>query len=320
MKTFLFCCSFFLTVGFQCFYANDVNEMMPSYYLVSDTVNPNLSKTEAVFRFHVSNGSVMSPKEHLKISINGIWKKVTLDKNDGFDIKVQPGVFSFQFFWNKEHYEITTGSITIEPKHVQVLEIYFESTNDHITVKKPVIYFHSAIDLPVEVMVKPTNDFVFTYPTSDGTWNGMVKASGGIDVAGTHYPYLFWESSQQYAFKSAGNGFKVEKADVISFLTKKLTELGLNQQEQTDFITFWGPAMAKNESSFVQFSIDEACNDFANMNCSPKPEATRRVYIQISKWDPSFEKFLKDLSFNSFTPSGFYIVEWGGFEFQPINL
>jgi hypothetical protein len=295
-------------------------DRMPSMYRVSDSINPKLSKTESKFHFQLQSGDPEESK--LKISVNGVWRTISLDENRSFELKVQPGMYNFELLLNSEYSEITYNQAKIEGQHEQLFYLYFYPVpkDTEIRLKKPVVYFHSEIEREIELAVVPSDRFIFTYPESDGKWNGTIKPNKGIEIDGIAYPYLFWESEQRYTFKPEGNGYKVEKADAISFLTKKLDELGFNQQEKTDFITYWGPQLAENETSFVQFTVDDNCDKFATMACSPAPDFTRRVYIQISKWDSQFENYLEDVSFSPIPKSEWYILEWGGFSFQLQNI
>ena len=291
-------------------------DRMPNFYVLSDNTDSQLPNTEAVFQIHVLNQLEVGAT--IKMSANGKWTTVTLDEQNSFELRVEPGTYSFEFFLNTEYLEVNSPGHKIDAQHVQSCNLYFDPSepDNNIRVKKPVVYFHTKTDLPVELTVSPVHRFIFTYPQSDGTWKGTAKADGGIEINGVEYPYLFWESEQHYVFKPEGNGYKVEKTNAVSFLEKKLTELGFNQQEKTDFITFWGPQLAQNETSFVQFSIDESCDAFATMKCSPATENIRRVYIQIAVWDSFFETHLNNQSFVPLDPSDFSILEWGGFTIE----
>lgn len=304
----------FVVVGAPALFSKD---RMASIYLVSNSVNNKLSKTQSKFIFHVQTG--VEESANFQVAVNGVWKTVTLDKEQNFELNVQPGTYSFEILYNLEYEEVFLNDATIKGQHEQRYNIFLYPVyrDTEIRLKKPVVYFHSDSEREVELSVVPSNKFIFTYPeSSNGNWNGIVKPNQGIEVDGVIYPYLFWESEQHYSFKTEGNGYKVDKKEVIPFLTKKLDELGFDQQEKTDFITFWGPQLAENESSFVQFTVDDSCNKFATMTCSPAPDFTRRVYIQIAKWDPQFETYLKDVSFSSMPKSEWYILEWGGFSFE----
>ncbi len=295
------------------------------FHVTSDSVNKNLTPNEAKFSFQIFNEEFQNPPFPIimQASVNGVWKEITPDEYGGFNFTVEPGKYKFQFYVNEMFSEITSREVEIRKQHETTVRLIFYRNSyypEQITVDKPVIYFHTNEERTFDLSVKPVGSFTFVYPEMNESWKGIAKTNGEIAIEGTNYPYLFWESNQQYAFHSEGNGYKVEKSAVVSFLQKKLTELGLNQREQTDFITYWGPQLAENETSFVQFTVDYNCDKFAEMTCSPAPDFTRRVYIQISQWDSQFENYLEDVSFSPIPKSEWYILEWGGFSFQLQNV
>ena len=304
--------------------------VMP-FHVYSDSVNPELSKHEAEFKFRVRNPEFQNPPFEilLRTSVNGVWKEVTLDSAGCFSYKVEPGEYEFKFYANENFMEISSQKVKIGVQHEICVVLSFVENGYYwnqphrpqpVVVDKPVIYLHTDQAREFELAVQPAEDFSFIYPEMTGGWKGVAEENGTITIADKNYPYLFWESKQQYVFQSEGNGYKVEKADVVPFLTQKLTELGLNTREQTDFITYWGPKLAANQTSFVQFSIDESCDAFATMICSPKPDAIRRVYIQIAPWAPGFEQYLENVTFKPVQLSSWYILEWGGFTFRLTDL
>jgi hypothetical protein len=286
------------------------------FTILSDSVNSTLPSNQSKFVFHVDNARYNdSSTIVIRTAVNGVWRERTLDAAGNFSCIIEPGTYSFQFYFNDEYTEIQRSSLTIPPQHEMTIALRFLSNQQQIMVFKPVIYMHTEVEREFDLSVNPAGNFIFVYPPMNNSWKGIAYPNGDLSIDGNKYPYLFWESNQQYQFHSEGNGYKVEKAEVVSFLQKKLTELGLNQKEQTDFITFWGPKLAQNESSFVQFSIDESCNQFAELTCSPQPESVHRVYIQIAEWDPYFEIFLNDMTFSSVSNDSWSLLEWGGFTF-----
>lgn len=295
--------------------------MVLPFRVMKDTVNPKFTKNEAEFNMQVMNSEFQNPPFAIRMqsAINGVWKEVVLDESGRFQYHVEPGTYEFQIYANENFYEIKSQKVEIKPGHVMMVQLRFiENWNrgTQIEVDKPVIYFHTSEAREFELSVEPAAPFSFVYPEMKDAWKGIAQPNGDISMNGVNYPYLFWESKQEYRFKSEGNGYKVEKDEVISFLTQKLTELGLNQNEQTDFITYWGPKLTENGTSFVQFSIDERCDQFATMNCVPAPQSVRRVYIQLTEWSPYFEAFLNDQEFTAPAENDWSIVEWGGFSFS----
>ncbi len=301
--------------------------MATPFRVVSDSLNTKFTQNEAQFNMQVTNAEFLFPPFAIRMqtSVNGVWKEVVLDEWGKFSYHVEPGTYEFQFYANENFMEIKSEKVVIKPGHVMSVQLrfvenYYFGRGMQIEVDKPVIYFHTSETREFELSVNPAAPFSFVYPEMNGSWKGIAQPDGDIAINGSEYPYLFWESKQDYFFKSEGNGFKVEKDEVIPFLTKKLTELGLNQKEKTDFITYWGPKMTENGTSFVQFSIDENCNQFATMNCIPAPQSLRRVYIQLAQWQPYFENFLNDQTFTAPAVSEWAILEWGGFSFSLPDL
>ncbi|MFT4601858.1 MAG: hypothetical protein ACI857_002043, partial [Arenicella sp.] len=104
---------------------------------------------------------------------------------------------------------------------------------------------------------------------------------------------------------------------VIKFLEASLNGLGFNQTEKTDFITFWAPKMLKSNFVFVQFIWDEDYDkQIATLDVSPKPDASRRVYMYFKGYDALPEIETTTQSFEGFERKGFTLFEWGGTEIK----
>ena len=137
------------------------------------------------------------------------------------------------------------------------------------------------------------------------------------------YPYLFWEGTNPSLFysieKGELHGFIIKTDTAISFLENQLGLIGLNSVERTDFITFWGPILEKNEYALIQFILDDDYeNQIAKMDIQPKPDAEKRVFMICSGLtSPYLGMNIVPQTFNSFERKGFTVVEWGGSE---INL
>ena len=86
-----------------------------------------------------------------------------------------------------------------------------------------------------------------TYPTlpPEG-WTVTAQPDGTLtDEEGRSYRYLFWEGVADVDWKQ-DSGFLVKAEDAREFLEQSLTQLGLNELEQNDFITYWLPKLEKN--------------------------------------------------------------------------
>ncbi|MFT4601859.1 MAG: hypothetical protein ACI857_002044 [Arenicella sp.] len=225
------------------------------------------------------------------------------------------------FFFKSKFSEVVVWSYKFQSQHYVNLNFNSSSNSEMIISSKPVIYLYSDKEIDVSLDLNYHGNLTFTYPKLDDAWQVSVDKEG-IEYEGKKYPYLFWEGeSDQLNFsisedKSIDGEF-VARNNVVSFLETKLNELGFNQTERADFISFWGPRMVKSEYILVQFVIDEDYEkQIAELNVTPTPDAARRVYMFFS---PSSEKqniVTNPQSFEGFDRNGFTLLEWGGTELK----
>lgn len=197
---------------------------------------------------------------------------------------------------------------------------YNRRGSNNIVVKKPVIYLYSEEEKDVELSIKPKANLSFTYPEiEENGWSFKLDSNGIQFQDGRSYPYLFWEAEKaNLRFKvedSQLEGFVVSGKDIIEFFEDRLPDLGLNDKEAADFITFWGPEMSQNKSNLIQFWVDDSYSEnICEMEITPKPETSRRIYMIYA---PIHDSELEDIeiiepSFNDFTRRSYTLIEWGG--------
>ena len=180
---------------------------------------------------------------------------------------------------------------------------------------KPVIYLYPEQETKVNVQLDFNGTLTSTYPTlpPEG-WSVTAQPGGTLtDEEGRSYRYLFWEGVANVDWKQ-DSGFLVKAEDAREFLEESLTQLGLNELEQNDFITYWLPKLEKNGESFVTFAAEQY-TDNAVLTVTPQPDSVLRVQMLISKVDDSnraaFQKLLEQ-ELPRFEREGFVLVEWGG--------
>lgn len=180
---------------------------------------------------------------------------------------------------------------------------------------KPVIYLYPEQETKVNVQLTFNGTLTSTYPTlpPEG-WTVTAQPDGTLtDEEGRSYRYLFWEGVANVDWKQ-DSGFLVKAEDAREFLEESLTQLGLNELEQNDFITYWLPKLEKNGESFVTFAAEQY-TDNAVLTVTPQPDSVLRVQMLISKVDDSnraaFQK-LPEQELPRFEREGFVLVEWGG--------
>jgi len=254
----------------------------------------------------------------LQYGMNGSSEKMIVGLY-GKTFLATPKKYVFQFYHNSGYNEITTDSIEVKSGMNTVITLHFLPSGPQHLVFKPVIYLYPETATDVSVEVKPVGNFTFTYPAYNGEWKVNARPNGDLLIGGKDYPYLFWEAEQRVNNPFAdGTGFIVSKEQVSPFLEEKLTAMGLNTKEQTDFITFWGPRLAAHDRCSVKFLLNEECDAFAALTITPKPDRVNRVFIVWSELTDEITLAGQQLSV--LNRDGFDVLEWGGSQLPPLSI
>jgi hypothetical protein len=183
------------------------------------------------------------------------------------------------------------------------------------TLRKPVIYLYPTEETQVTVSlnVDPTS-FVTVYPAFDKgtTWNVTASPSGQLVHGSRTYNSLFWEARQNSFSANFESGFVVENENLVKFLEEKLGQLGLNNQEAGDFITYWLPVLQKNKLTQLSFQFEEYTSAIP-LEITPKPDTVLRVFMAFKKAKANTKLQLQKLP--TVERKGFTVVEWGGAAF-----
>ena len=192
---------------------------------------------------------------------------------------------------------------------------------------KPVLYLYPEQEQAVTVALdlEGALDTVYPAPDQATSADGRTRASWTVDAAtdgtltdasGREYPSLFWDATM--ALPEPDSGFVVSRDEAVPFLEDKLAQLGLNEREAADFITYWAPRMRAHDYTFVSFDASaytrRAAYSFADTDGEAvTPDTFIRVFMSIREADASTVAEPQIL-----TPppprSGFTAVEWGGTE------
>ena len=109
-------------------------------------------------------------------------------------------------------------------------------------------------------------------------------------------------------------GYCVRGCDTEEFLDQALAELGLNETEAADFISFWLPFMSESPYNVISFQTT-TYTDAAGLNVTPAPDVTVRVNML---WYMSYEYVdIEPQDLSGMNPGltdreGLVLVEWGG--------
>lgn len=185
---------------------------------------------------------------------------------------------------------------------------------------KPVIYLYPEKEQQTDITLNFTGSNLYTYPKIEGdnSWHVTAKPDGMLtDTKGNSYPYLFWEGIQaDMSYIDFTEGFVVKVDQLETFLEDKLTLLGLNARERTDFITFWAPKLQKSEYVFVRFETT-AYSKAVPLDIQPAPQSIQRIFAAFMPVENGYICHPQQLK--PFTRKGFTVIEWGGAELPSSN-
>ena len=249
----------------------------------------------------------------------------SLDKKS-FDHTNTKGYYEFSmnsidtalFAFKSELQEHVIWSIDLKERYVYEIDFYLVEDYENMIMDKPVIYMYSDTEQKVEIEIDPKGEFTFTYPEYKDSWEVSVSGNQLICENRT-YPYLFWEASTlslDYDENKMIYGQLIETKHAVQFLEISLSKLGLNFTEQADFITYWVPKLQRKKFAFIQFMVDQDCEDHVSqMTVNPAPESMRRVFMLFTLYDkePQGGKYETQI-LEDFIRTGFTLIEWGGSE------
>ena len=204
--------------------------------------------------------------------------------------------------------------------------------NNEPVAKKPVLYLYPQEERHLTVTLDLEGSLDTVYPAPDSqqatergtqaSWMVTAAPDGTLtDRAGRTYPSLFWDAYMP--LPEPDSGFVVAREDAVSFLEGKLAQLGLNDREAADFITYWAPRIRAHEYTFVSFDASAytqaASYHFTDeAGARVEPDTFIRVFMTIR--EARADTVVQPQSFTA-PPArtGFVAVEWGGMERNTIS-
>lgn len=178
-----------------------------------------------------------------------------------------------------------------------------------VSIDKPVIYLYPEKPTDVKLTLDFAGTLNTTYPLYEDGWKVIAYPDGTLeDANGRKYNYLFWEGVSDMEFDFS-KGFCIKGEDTRIFLENALTQMGLSDKEQGDFITYWLPQMQNNKYNLISFQGENYAK-MAKIETSCKVDTEIRVFMA---WKPSnTEIAIEPQEIKKIVRKGFVLVEWGG--------
>lgn len=209
---------------------------------------------------------------------------------------------------------------------------------------KPVIYLYPKEPTKVSVKFQTPPEFTVDIPPYADFWQVLAQPDGSltnlkpeltdcrqIDFSkkGSEYakeacekniyPYLYWAGNvNSKDYPTIDGGWIVGKNDLSMFLDSKLTEVGLNEKEKNDFMSYWLPDMMIKNAPYYRISFLQTndLNFLFPMTVSPNPDTIFRIFLDYVPLVDKPQNLPKPQVLNKLVRNGFTLVEWGGLK-QP---
>ncbi len=320
-KTGLLVCLLFLAAvpGFC-----EAGKVVPSFNITSTETDSTLKPNQVKYVFHIYTEGDTLKNDTIRFGYGTKEKKIVTNERGVATVRIPSGTYpKFQFYYNRRYVEIETDTILAKPYTRVTAYVNFSDAYEPRPVKKPVIYVYPEKTTAVEIKLDVKGTLDFTYPQYHNGWAFTADPNGTIAMNGKQYDYLFWDGTADFATKNinANEGFVVKKDSLVPFFENKLSAMGLSPREAQDFITFWCPLMAVNETNFVHFEFTKGYDQFAEIAITPKPDNLFRLFMVWSNANGLDAATVKPQQMEKVNRSGFTVIEWGGSEvdFKVLN-
>ena len=309
-----------LLFGYASFSMSGKEISLPDYWeFVSVTKDSSISQGHSKIKILILEKYSQTPLNNVQLFINTETLLGQTDSSGTINSTFKSGDnllcadtpdsnrFSASYNFLEQHYYVITVRMD------QYKQNYFYGNGIYEVADKPVIYLYPTKKQKINVQVTPKNDFLFTYPQyPSGGWNVSAFPSGKIEYNDRRFNYLFWEGTYPPIIEdNQKTGFVVNSDTLIEFFEHTLTTVGLNNLEQADFITYWGPKLMENQLNFIHFYFNEDVErHVAQLKISPTPKSLIRIFMTYHGMEE--EEYIIKQAIPSYKRNGFTAIEWGG--------
>jgi hypothetical protein len=308
---------YFMLLSFAGFSGNHMSWTPYTFHVTNVKTDKTIEKGKAKIEFELQLPDNCSKGKKIQFKVDkGNKQTPVLDKNNKFNITVKTGKHVFNVYV-QDCADAKSDTIYFDGQTVTFVTVFVQAIQAF--TYKPVIYLYPEKTQEVNVQFNYNGKVDFTYPQySTVGWSVVANADGTLEQNGKYYNYLFWDGKMNASLLNANTieGSLVNSGELVSFLEKSLTEMGMNTKEVQDFITFWVPKMQENTWNYIHFLVNADYDRVSTLTVNPKPDNVLRVYMVWSPYADVRSEMPHPLpqEFKPVKRNGFTVVEWGGSE------
>lgn len=213
-----------------------------------------------------------------------------------------------------------------------------------VAVLKPAIYLYPKQSTVVNVKIQPQGELTIDIPkyNQQNGWSVLAEPDGSLkDLQPTltskeeiqkyknkHgleyaiksqkteiYPYLYWEALKEKEYEYNPKGWIVNADEVEAFLENRLDDIGFNENEKHDFLSYWTYVIKEKQKPFykLSFFFTDDFNREHPMQISPQPNSIFRVMLQVEELEEYPHEYIEPQEIEKINRKGFFVLEWGGY-------
>lgn len=179
---------------------------------------------------------------------------------------------------------------------------------------KPVIYLYPPKKTEVNVKIAPVGNLVLTIPPYNHRtgWSVTAYPNGEIYQGLERFDNLFYEAQtpDNLIDTETKEGYVVTYSNIKPKLEEILPQLGLNTNEEQEFINYWTKVLPKSPLYFIGIVPQTVLDNISPLKISPTPTTLIRVTLYFKPLDRMIS--VSSPTFRHSTREGFTVVEWGG--------
>lgn len=182
-------------------------------------------------------------------------------------------------------------------------------------VCKPAIYLYPQKSTDINVKLKIDGNITVSDPVYDAIkgWNVYASPDGTIqqfnNLTMKQFPYLYYEANLN-GIKAPEQGFVYAKGDLKSKLTGMLSTIGFNQNEISDFLSYWIPRLNEKPYYFVTLLPENVINEKETLDMSVHPDTIIRSRVIFEGLDSPIS--VAPINIPTHVRKGFVLADWGG--------
>lgn len=224
---------------------------------------------------------------------------------------------------NVYQYTITQQTLPENDKYapaLQLTKLEFNTENEWTWATpwcKPAIYLYPQKPTEINVKLKLDGNMTVSNPEYDvnNGWNVSASPDGQLESrimnqeSWNKFPYLYYEANLNNV-PIPKEGWVVEQSKLKMQISKIMSDIGFNEKETGDFLSYWLPRLNEKPYYFITLLPETTINTKEQLTFSQNPDTLIRTRFAFEGLD--LPLFVTPINYTRHQRTGFTVTDWGG--------